>query len=548
MSSNRRKNVPSEKSVRKTALIIAVIAVSLIVAVVILRGVVKEKFGVEKVKEVLSANAETGSISMSVTGSGTLSDDDVEKLEIPDGVKIEKLYVSRGDTVAVGDKLASVDENTVLSAMSDVSSKIDIIDKQIDAASGEKISSVIKSPVRGRVKTIYAHVGSDVASIMYESGALMLISTDGYMLLELETDKLSKGETVNVSCSDGRSYTGFVSDFDGVVADILITDDGPRAGETVKVENISREYIGEGVLEINEPIKITGYTGTVKAVKFGEDKLVKINEPLIELSDTGYSSNYHTLLADREELEEELRQLITIYKENGINSTVAGTVKEINAEEGSTGSSASSANSMAYTSAAGSADAEKRTFNICPDENMSVSVRVDESEILSVAVGQKATVKVDSIEDKTFEGTVTEIDKFGESAGGVTSYTATIQIAKTDGMLAGMSASVTIIIDSVADGINIPADALNKTSAGYYVYTSYDEKEGTLGGMKEVTVGVMNSKTAEITSGLYEGETVYYIDPSKKNLVSIGGMTFDMDEMAAMSEGSSYDSSYGAEG
>ena len=50
------------------------------------------------------------------------------------------------------------------------------------------------------------------------------------------------------------------------------------------------------------------------------------------------------------------------------------------------------------------------------------------------------------------------------------------------------------------------------TSSSYYVYTSYDESTGELGGMKEVTVGITNSNYAEITSGLSEGDTVYYIE------------------------------------
>ena len=76
----------------------------------------------------------------------------------------------------------------------------------------------------------------------------------------------------------------------------------------------------------------------------------------------------------------------------------------------------------------------------------------------------------------------------------------------------GMSASATIKIDGVENALLIPVDALNRTSSGYYVYTECDEESGTLGGMVEVTAGISNSVYVEITSGLSEGDTVYYTE------------------------------------
>ena len=89
-------------------------------------------------------------------------------------------------------------------------------------------------------------------------------------------------------------------------------------------------------------------------------------------------------------------------------------------------------------------------------------------------------------------------------------------------MLEGMSASANIMIESVDNALLIPADALNKTSAAFYVYTAYDEENG-LGGMVEVTTGISNSSYVEIKDGLAEGDTVYY-----KDTQSSGWMNFSM--------------------
>ena len=181
-------------------------------------------------------------------------------------------------------------------------------------------------------------------------------------------------------------------------------------------------------------------------------------------------------------------------------SGLSGTVKAVNAVDEDDEDSSSED------------DDTEQYFSISPDAAMSISVSVDESEILSVSVGQSAEVTIDSIDGESFTGTVTEIDRAGTSSSGVTTYTAVISIEKTDAMLAGMSASATIKIDGVENALLIPVDALNRTSSGYYVYTECDEESGTLGGMVEVTAGISNSVYAEITSGLSEGDTVYYTE------------------------------------
>ena len=79
-------------------------------------------------------------------------------------------------------------------------------------------------------------------------------------------------------------------------------------------------------------------------------------------------------------------------------------------------------------------------------------------------------------------------------------------------MLPGMTASVDVRIEGVDDAILIPADALHQTSAGYYVYTTYDEDTEAYGGRVDVIPGLSNSNYVEIKSGLQEGDTVYYTE------------------------------------
>ena len=58
--------------------------------------------------------------------------------------------------------------------------------------------------------------------------------------------------------------------------------------------------------------------------------------------------------------------------------------------------------------------------------------------------------------------------------------------------------------------LTIPAAALNQRGSRSFVYTGYDPESRTLLNSVDVTVGVSDGQTAEILSGLNEGDTVWY--------------------------------------
>ena len=78
----------------------------------------------------------------------------------------------------------------------------------------------------GRVKIIYARKGDDVAKCMYEHGALAVLSLDGTMSLQIESQALSAGDKVTVRRENGKELDGKVESVTDGMATILVTDDG----------------------------------------------------------------------------------------------------------------------------------------------------------------------------------------------------------------------------------------------------------------------------------------------------------------------------------
>ena len=92
-----------------------------------------------------SYEVKTGTISTTVSGTGTLTADDVETLDLLSLVEVDSVYVKAGDTVQEGDLLASVDTVSVKTALKLLQEEIDDLDEEIEDEQGETVSSSIKS-------------------------------------------------------------------------------------------------------------------------------------------------------------------------------------------------------------------------------------------------------------------------------------------------------------------------------------------------------------------------------------------------------------------
>lgn len=180
------------------------------------------------------------------------------------------------------------------------------------------------------------------------------------------------------------------------------------------------------------------------------------------------------------------------------------------------GSSGSSGTSVSATTSSSSSDSliessvnMATVFQMSSDDEMTVTVSVDEADINSVKNGQTASVTLDAIEGETFDGEITKVSQTAAaSSGGSVKYEVTITLDKTEDMKAGMTASSVINIEEANDVIVIPSAAINEKNGETFVYTKKDGDE--LSGKTEITTGLSNGSMVEVTGGLEEGDTVYY--------------------------------------
>ena len=299
----------------------------LILAVVLLVGNLPS--GVSNVTTVhtklYSGVIQKEAISTVLSGGGILSPQEGQTLSIPKALEVQARYVSNGDRVSAGDPIAQVDKTAVVAAIAELQQVLKELDGDLSTAAGKTNSSSIRSGSAGRVKKIYAKVGTGVADTMYDQGALMLLSLDGLLAVELE-GTLPVGQSVTVTLSDGSSLPGTVESLSENTSIVTLSDETAPVGDQVTVTGSSGEFLGQGTLYIHSMLRLTGAYGTVSSISVKENQKIYAGTTLISLRDTGHTPEYEKLLSRRGELEEQMEMLVKLSQDGTVYASVDGLV------------------------------------------------------------------------------------------------------------------------------------------------------------------------------------------------------------------------------
>lgn len=151
-------------------------------------------------------------------------------------------------------------------------------------------------------------------------------------------------------------------------------------------------------------------------------------------------------------------------------------------------------------------------------------VDVDELDIAGVKSGQTADVSVDALSGKVFSGTVQKIAQVGVSANGVTTFSVTIGLSDSAGLLSNMSTSADIHTGENQNALLVPVEALQTKGADRYLTVRTTSGKTTKDTQVKVSVGLISDTQAEITSGANEGDTVVLPSLAPTNGTTLNGL------------------------
>ena len=149
----------------------------------------------------------------------------------------------------------------------------------------------------------------------------------------------------------------------------------------------------------------------------------------------------------------------------------------------------------------------KAVLTIIDPNSLKIKVQVDELDIAKVKAGQKATISVGAIKDKTFDGVVETISPTGTTTNNVTTYDVVVSISNPENIKLGMNASVNIQVDSKDNALAVPVEAVIDRNGSKFVMVAEDGSTRA-GKLVPVKTGLETQTYVEITEGLTEAQKV----------------------------------------
>lgn len=468
-----------------------------------------------------TAEAVLGSIVKTVYGSGT-----VQPVSQPgvyagaDGV-VAGIPAGMGDAVKAGDVLMTLQSDDIDAEIAELERALIVAQEAVeDVETHEQYKYVplydedgelrydvntgkpllgkysneitIYAPCDGRIMAVYIEPGDDSLAVYRDKGSVMMLSTDGRMKVELSGlrgDELTLGGTVRV-VGEGVDTEGTVVSLTrrGMEATVQVIGDTYEMDTPVQVTNGEGELIGEGLLTINKPMAVSAYGGTIKGLAVKKGDMVKRYQVMARIvwDEIPLYIDNASILRDYVKAQLELEAAVKKRESLKVTAPCDGVVASVEVQTGE------------------SVSAGDKLLSLVGDAGITVTLTVDELDIVRVAPGQRVTMSVDALEDVTLTGTVKKIAPLGNTGTGVTTYDVMIDVGDVDERVrGGMNVSGYIETDSAEDAVLVPTEALIKDAQGWLVTLEN-------GQLRRVTPGLVTDETAQILSGLEAGERITY--------------------------------------
>jgi HlyD family secretion protein len=459
-------------------------------------------------------SAERRDLTVTLSGSGTLKPADSYTITTLTSGDILSAPFEEGDIVNKGDVLYVLDSSDVANSIEQAENTLADSRKNYQRQKDLLKDLNIKANGAGTVTELYVEVGDTVQA----GEAIALVRNSQTMSLTLQ---FLSGSVSNFYVGQNATVMlgGSANTFEAVVSeigtvDIVLSGRSIVREVTVDIQNpgaLSPVDVGSaaiaGISPVNEANFEYKYEGTVTATVSGE--VASINAPkgsnvdknqvIVKLSSDTLDQQIENAASSVKDAELALENQRNKLEDYTIKSPISGTIIEKEYKEG---------------------DALESGEVLCTIFDLSfleLTLKVDELDINQVKPGQLVTITADSVEGKTFQGTVTKVNINGTTTNGVTSYPVTVRIEASDGLLPGMNVDAVVTLESMTDVLTVPIGAVTRnnivlvqTDAG----APGDPAAGIPAGFeqKEVTVGPSNDEYIVITGGLEEGDVVAVID------------------------------------
>lgn len=514
--------------------------VSLCLAAALLCGAgvgVKLLFFTEEEKAALTETTTYGTLATTIEGTGTtLPCDSFSVTAASTDAKVTGVYVSAGDTVAVGDLLYTQDDSELDELLDEYQEQIDTQNDQVESLK-EQIEELqetiaqltVTAPFSGRVTEVSAEAGDAV-----QKGSRLFTLVDDSQMTLTEYFSYTYEPEIYVGMAAGVSIPSLMGTFNGTVTAIekveRITTEGTKCfAVTITLDNPGALTEGmsgaawltadsgekiypavEGTLEYLRSKTVTaGASGTLLSVQTMEYAKVTAGQVLMTIDGSDYAKDLESaqkkLVQAQEkvvQLQERMAETEESRSDYNVVSEISGKVISVGVREGEVPRNGMTAVTV---------------YNL---DNMQITANIDELDIDQIEMGMEVRIVKTGTKGSTFTGTVTEISYEATNSNGVAYFPITITIPAGGELSAGVNVSYYINIGDAQEGVLAPLNALKSTTEGTCLFVKSDTRPENAVDLEEgvvpdgfyavpVEVGSTNSQYARILSGVEQDVEVF---------------------------------------
>ena len=231
-------------------------------------------------------------------------------------------------------------------------------------------------------------------------------------------------------------------------------------------------------------------------------RAVKLAKQQVTVADAGVDSAQANLTSSSTALS----QAIDNGAKRTVTAPVSGLVTILNAQNGQ--SLSSSSGSASGASAASASSSSNSAVEISDLSTIRARVSINEADLVSVKVGQKASVTFDALSGVVTTGTISAIAPTGTNSSGVITYDVDVTLDAVDPLLRPtMSCTAEIVTDVRTDTLAVPSSAVHTDSTTQGKYAIVQAADGSTKQVAVTTGKVVGTQT-EVLTGLAEGQVV----------------------------------------
>ncbi len=459
-------------------------------------------------------------LQVELTGTGTIEPNDQYSITpMVQGEIIEAAF-EEGDIVEKGQVLYQFStenvEDSIKSAQLGVEQAKQNYNDAVDSKQQTKDNLSLISDQEGYVKKLYVSAGQKITA----GSKVADVYDNTTMSLEVpfnasDVKNSWLGNRANVYVEDeGERLRGTVTNVDPTTTTLagnmvvryvtieVINPGGIAAGMSGSASIGSVDCNTAGTFSVkSEGTLIADGSGTIDSLKIKEGKYLNKGDTYLVLEDATVGDSVKSSQLNVESAENQLSSAKKSLDDYRVTAPISGTVITKNAKAGDN-INATYANPLAVIY-----DLSKVKFRM----------KVDELDVLKIAVGQEVTVTADALPEVEMTGHITNISLEAITNGGVTEYPVTVEMDEVGSLLPGMNVSARIVLEEQKNALCIPVDALMRGNVVYVKnapeqQTSEEElADGVPNGFHavNVTVGISNDSEVQILSGLTETDEVY---------------------------------------